>query len=456
MEQNHLGKFLKLSSLNSPIVEHQLFNFSKESLKQIFLNSKCGEIINGKEFKNKPSNSDLVATKNIYPLACLYKKAKPKIKTKNNILNWKSEKIKRKIDILSNAYMTISLLTLAEYYSEIIKDDKKRKDIVRFYVSSAKCQLNFYVNNFRNELGLFVNKYALNNKENSHVVFENTNNSFDFSAQAYLMCAFMKCSNMLKETSTYKIPFLNFAYEIEKMFKEFKKDILKCKPHKLIEIINAFEIYINSVPKISDEFLETLIEIIEIFSNKNLMYSIGTYHKIIFYKTLLNLKHYFSDNLNEFDQIKNLISEYIWDLEGFFYQEDFKSIELSNAQDLIAYQIYLSDLDSKISTDFYNEVLLPSKIFTCFPNIPQKYESEKYFKFEHSKENLIPDKFFKPSSYKTMNETDLTPIICKELHFCHKKNKFSKPKNKFDSKLNMKLIFFLITNLKTKIIKAVK
>src|SRR5699024_7296446 len=109
----HLGKFLKLSSLNSPIVEYQLFNFGKESLKQIFLNSKCGEIINGKEFKDKPSNSDLVGTKNIYPLIYVYKKAKPKIKPENHIFHWKEDKIKKKINILSNAYMSLSILTLA-------------------------------------------------------------------------------------------------------------------------------------------------------------------------------------------------------------------------------------------------------------------------------------------------------------------------------------------------------
>ncbi len=74
MDQNHLGKFLKLNSLEYPLIEYQLFNFSKESLKQILLSSKCGEIINGKEFKNRPPITDLLNTKHIYPLACLYKK----------------------------------------------------------------------------------------------------------------------------------------------------------------------------------------------------------------------------------------------------------------------------------------------------------------------------------------------------------------------------------------------
>lgn len=459
MEQNHLGKFLKLSSLNSPIVEYQLFNFGKESLKQIFLNSKCGEIINGKEFKDKPSNSDLVGTKNIYPLIYVYKKAKPKIKPENHIFHWKEDKIKKKINILSNAYMSLSILTLAEYYQKIIKDEKKRKEIVKFYVSSVKCQLNYYINNFRNELGLFVNKDVKEDKkqkkENNTIYFESTDNSFDFSSQAYLMIAFLKCSNMLKDTSPYKIPFLNFSCEIEKMFIDFKENILECKPKKLVELLNAFQLYIDVKPQISDEFLNLLFNIIEDFSQKNSISSIGTYDKISLYKTFSHLKSYLLNKQCNFNQANNLMSEYIWELEDFFSNPNFEMNEILNAQDLISYQIYLTQLDKQKSNNFYNDTLLPSKIFSCFPNIPKKYESEKYFQFEHKEQNIIPDKFFKPNSYKTMNETNLTPIICKNLHFSHDKNKFSKPKIKFDSLINMKLIFFILSNLKNTIIKTI-
>ena len=92
---------------------------------------------------------------------------------------------------------------------------------------------------------MFVNKDVKedkNKKENNTISFESTDNSFDFSAQAYLMIAFLKCSNMLKDTSPYKIPFLNFSCEIEKMFIDFKENILECKPRKLVELLNAFQL----------------------------------------------------------------------------------------------------------------------------------------------------------------------------------------------------------------------
>lgn len=459
MNQNHLGNYLKLSSLNSPIVEYQLFNFSKESLKQIFLNSKCGEIINGKEFKDKPSNSDLVGTKNIYPLICLYKKAKPKIKTQKNILNWKDHKIKKKIDILSNAYMSLSLLILAEYYNEIIKDEKKRREIVKFYVSSVKCQLKYYIHNFRNEIGLFVNKYGkkCENKKDFTQTFESSDNKIDFSAQAYLMICFLKCSNMLKDTSPYKIPFLNFSYEIEKMFIDFKDDILNSPPKKLVELISAFQLYLNLKDTPNENFLNLLFEISEILLQKISLSSIGTYEKIILEKTFSYLKSYINNkNLTSFEYINNLISEYLWEFQDFLNNKNFEITEILNAKDLIAYQVYLCETNKQKSNDFYNETFLTSKIFTCFPNIPKKYESEKYFHFEHKEQNIIPDKFFKPNSYKTMDETNLTPIICKNLYFLQEKNKFSKPKQKFDSSINMKLIFFILSNLKNTIIKTIK
>lgn len=459
MNQNHLGNFLKLSSLNSPITEYQLFNFSKESLKQIFLNSKCGEIINGKEFKNKPSNADLVGTKNIYPLICLYKKAKPKIKTEKNILNWKDHKIKKKVDILSNAYMSLSLLTLAEYYNEIIKDEKKRKEIFKFYVSSVKCQLKYYINNFRNEIGLFVNKFSQKNenKKESTPIFESLDNSIDFSSQAYLMICFFKCSNMLKDTSPYKIPFLNFSYEIEKMFIDFKNDILECPPKKLVELLSAFQLYLNSKDTPSENFINLLFNIVETLLQKISLSSIGTYEKILLYKTFLYLKSYILDkNLISFTNANNLMSEYLWEFQDFLNNSNFEANEILNAEDLVSYQIYLIETNKQKSINFYNETFLPSKIFTCFPNIPKKYESEKYFHFEHREQNIIPDKFFKPNSYKTMNEMNLTPIICKNLYFLQDKNKFSKPKQKFDSSINMKLIFFILSNLKNTIIKTIK
>lgn len=459
MEQNYLGKFLKLKSLNYPIIEYQLFNFSKESLKQIFLNSKCGEVISGKEFKDKPSNHHLVSSKSISPIYFVYKKAKPKIKCDKNILSWKESKIKKHVDILSNAYMNLSLLLLAEYYNELIKDEKIRKEVVKFYVSSAKCQLNYYINNFRNELGLFVNKNIIessNNTKDSKLNFECNNMKFTFSSQAYLMVSFLKCSKMLKENSPYKIPFLNFSIEMENMFIEFQKEILKSKSKHIIETIEALVLYVLTKETPSDEISNVLYELIENFICNISITSLTAYEKINLYQSFLKLKTFLNKTNQENIGIKDLINEYIWEFESIFSKENFEKEEILNTYDLISYQIYLCKFKNEKSQKFYEETLLTSKIFSCFPNIPKNYESEKYFNFEHNKNNIIPDKYIKPYSYKTMDEVNITPIFYKCTLSNKNNNKFSKPKTKFNSLLNMKLIFLIISNLKDSIIKKMK
>ncbi len=459
MDQNHLGKFLKLNSLEYPLIEYQLFNFSKESLKQILLSSKCGEIINGKEFKNRPPTTDLLNTKHIYPLACLYKKAKPKIKSENNIYHWKQEKIKKNIDILSNAYMTLSILNLAEYYDKIIYNEKKRNDIVKFYVSCAKYQLNYYLNNFRNELGLFVNKITLDDNKNKdhNITFSSSDSSFEFSAQAYLMVCFYKCSVFLKDTSPYKLPFLNFSKEIENMFIEFKNDILNYPNKKSIELLQALILYINVDNCTNTAIISLSLDIVENFFSKYSLSSISTYNKFLLYNVLIELKSsVLKQNNDAFSEQKKLISEYIWDLDEIFLDKNLCKNEIIDTYDIIAYELYLLKFNKHESLKFYNDVLIPSKIFSSFPNIPKNYESEKYFQFNYKAENIIPDKYFKPSLYKTMNECNLTPIVCKNIHFLQDKHKFSKPKVKFDSRINMRLIYLMISTLKNIIIKATK
>lgn len=457
MDQNHLGKFLKLNSIEFPLIEYQLFNFSKESLKQIFLNSKCGEIINGKEFKDKPPNTDLIGTKNIYPLACVYKKGKPKIKPEKQIYSWKKDKIKKKIDILSNAYMTLSILNLAEYYDRIIESEKKRKKVVKFYLSSAKCQLNYYVNNFRSELGVFINKKYIEDGENKkdNINFESSSSSFNFPPQTYLMTCFYKCSELMKDTSPYKIPFLNFSYEMEKMFLDFKDKILKDTPKNLIELLYAFSVYIKSKDQINKEVIYLCFDIIEHFVNHHSLSSISTYDKILLYNSMRSFKPLCTEYNGEFYSYKEIFSEYLWDLEEIFDDPNFYNNEILNEYDLISYQIYLLMYNKEKSHNFYNKILLPSKVFSCFPNIPKKYESEKYFKFNHKDEYKIPDKYFKPLNYKTMDSINITPIICKDIHYIHDKNKFSKPKVKFDSLINMRLTHLIIYSLKEIIIKSI-
>ena len=213
----------------------------------------------------------------------------------------------------------------------------------------------------------------------------------------------------------------------------------------------TFYILENENPE--EEILNILFELIENFTSNHSITSLETNEKIILYQSFVNLKSFMKNFNHENNSIMNLLCEYIWEFEEVFSKKDFVEQEILNTYDLILFQLYLCKFQREKSQKFFEESLLPSKIFSCFPNIPKKYESEKYFQFEHNKNSIIPDKYIKPYNYKTMDETNLTPIILKSKK---DKTKFSKPKIKFHSLLNMKLIFLILSNLKSQIIKTIK
>ena len=347
----------------------------------------------------------------------------------------------------------MSLLELAEYYSKTIEDFDKNKSIVRFYVTSAKCQLNYYITNFRNDLGLFINKKSIvdnSSKDNNKIMFTSKKQTFKFEPQAYLMTAFLKCSNLLKDNNPYKKPFFNFHKEIFKMFKENKQDIFKIETSKLINIASTFkDSYLITQ---DDEIITYIFDLLcEVLLNRSLS-STSLYDKFILYEILLYLsknEHLFNLYKNDKD-LNKIINSFLHDIELIFNDDDFiKDIE--NSKDIIAYLIYKS-LYSNDSDIFKicSNLIVKSNIFSSFPDIPKKDSHERYYNFCMKKEFLIPEIYFKPKYVKSMSDTDIAPIINK-ISYNQSKNKFSKPKLKFESKLNMKLIFLILNTLSKKL-----
>ncbi|HAG43203.1 MAG TPA: hypothetical protein DCL31_07315, partial [Clostridium sp.] len=92
------------------------------------------------------------------PLLSLYKKADGKLINNNDKLRWNDRKFKKEINIASNAYMTLSLLELADYYSDFIDIDNDKYSLKNYYLDLAREQLEFYALNCRNNEGVFVDK----------------------------------------------------------------------------------------------------------------------------------------------------------------------------------------------------------------------------------------------------------------------------------------------------------
>jgi hypothetical protein len=102
-----------------------MYYLAKESLKHLTLESHCGISITPRELCKSCTNIDINTIKNFSPLLCIYKKASPKLVSKDEFLQWNEEKFNKKIDIFGNSLMTLALLELVEYYSKFKSVDEK-------------------------------------------------------------------------------------------------------------------------------------------------------------------------------------------------------------------------------------------------------------------------------------------------------------------------------------------
>ena len=150
----YIGPFFRMNSLASSDIEGQLFYLSREALKTIVLNSKCGIQYSHRNSKRSSHHSDNSILDKFSPLICLYRKSSPYFIHSKNSKSFDESSFKKDILPTTNALMTMSLLELSNYYSNYRNVDSL-KDV---YNILAKEQLDFYYENLRNSEGLFVEK----------------------------------------------------------------------------------------------------------------------------------------------------------------------------------------------------------------------------------------------------------------------------------------------------------
>ena len=144
-----IGPFLRINTLNKNNIKNQFFYLSKESLKDIVFDSKCGIYIPARDLKSKSFSKIDINTINLNsPLLCIYKKADAKLKSQEGTLIWNENKVKKEITINSNAFMTLSLLELVDYYSSFKDIDDTKYALSSLYLKLCKEQLEFYASAF--------------------------------------------------------------------------------------------------------------------------------------------------------------------------------------------------------------------------------------------------------------------------------------------------------------------
>lgn len=451
----YIGPYLRINSLNLETVHNELFHFAKESLKHITLNSGCGITTSVKDFKITPSpNIDINIYKEISPLLCIYKKASGQVLKDKFGLYWEEDSMKKDIEIESNAFLTLSLLHLSDYYYMLETLDKKLYTLGVLYSNLAKEQLDFYSTYLRNDDGIFVDKKNLSQNIASNIILEAKEKKYDVSNQGLIMAANYKYSldPNVKDSADYK----NFAMDILNMLIHYREELYsisfddRCK---LIFSLNLF--YEYSKNDTAKELLMDLMDYqFETFFESDRV-SKNSIDEICL--NLINL-HLYKKNLglDTFEKEKDILIDRLLCLYnsslGIFVKPSDKKRCLYTPTDIILYiltlMIYNRD-DSALITDVYKKMIINSGLVASWPDAPTLEEVERYKYFSLKSEDLLSDENFKPTSIPTPDITGFAPIFSKKIEFSSKKKTFNEVKKGFDSSENIFNAFLIIYLLKS-------
>ena len=113
----YIGPFFRMNSLSQKDIEGQLFYLSREAIKTIVLNSKCGILSSFRASKKSSHTNNINTLSNFSPLICIYKKSSPVFIHNKTSHGFDESSFKKDINPTTNALMTLTLLELSNYYS---------------------------------------------------------------------------------------------------------------------------------------------------------------------------------------------------------------------------------------------------------------------------------------------------------------------------------------------------
>ena len=186
----YIGPFFRMNKLSPKEINGQLFHLSKEAIRTLVLESKCGVVDSIKNYKKTSSTIDITTTSNFSPLLCMYRKSSPNYIHSKNYNGFDEDSFRKDISPLTNALMTANIINLSTYYSRFKDADEKIYTYSKVYKQLAKEQLKFYSEHLRNPEGVFIEKRNL--AENNYKGFNLTDksNKFKFSDQAFMMVSY--------------------------------------------------------------------------------------------------------------------------------------------------------------------------------------------------------------------------------------------------------------------------
>lgn len=449
-----IGPFLRINTLNKNNIKNQFFYLSKESLKDVVFRSKCGIYSPSKDIKSKSFSKIDINTINLNsPLLCVYKKADAKLKSEEGALIWNENKVKKEVNITANAFMTLSLLELADYYNDFKHIDDTKYVLNSAYLKLCKEQLEFYAAHFRNKDGLFVDKKDLTDPMSLEFDFEDKNNKFKFSDQALMMAAYYKYST--SDTSKQEEEYKKFALDILNMFIQYKEEIYNVSFEELNKICLALNIFykysgLKDCENLLLDFSDLLIEQYHtkpaVIINAKLDYSCMLFiNCMLIYNNTEILK--FKDTSD--DLYEKLIKLYDNNKGVLLKESTDKEINYT-CDELVLYMYGLmlySDFNnlednSYMFQDIFKHQIIDSGIILSWPDAPALDNTEHYKNFSLRSEDLLKDEDFRMSTMPTPESSELAPVFIKNVVYNKRKETFKQSKSSFDSNKNM-FIFFL-------------
>lgn len=449
----YIGPFLRMNKLTIEQINSQLFHLSKESINSIVLNSNFGIVADSKKYDYKiPYTNDINTTNNFSPLLCVYKKASSKLKKRNEKTAWNESKFKKDINISSNAFMTLCLLELLDYYKKFKSIDKTKYNYYKIYSQLAKEQLEFYAAYLRNEEGVFVDKKDCTEPITENLKLKDKDIGFNFPDQALLMNAYYKCSLYLNEED--KEEFEKFAYDIFKMFKDYKDELYEMPKNDLNKLCLYITLFYQYT---SDEEVKTLaLDLFDWFLENHVRGNISAFSSIenlsilfcnsqILYNctNLLNLKEIS-------DEVYSILKKYYDKNTSMLYKSGEDSEIKYQASDLLLYFSVMfyknnkNEFEDDDLIDLYKTHIINSGIINRWPEPPSLGNVERYRNYEEKSENLLHEQFFKVPSGIEDNSNEFAPGFLKTVYYNRSKAAFKQKKYIFDSRKNFNLFFTIL------------
>ena len=455
----YIGPFFRMNSLSHCEICGQLFHLSKEAVKLLALNSKCGYTLSSRSAKKIASTKDISILSKFSPVLCLYKKSSPIFMHNKTSNGFDSSSFKREIIPTTNALLTMSLLELSDYYSFLSKDSSNYQ-LAKGYRQLAHEQLDFYYENLRNAEGIFIPKKSLfeNNSKETNLI--DKNRKFAFSDQAFMMNAYYLYSKY-EDNEQVKTDYEEFSNQILQMFLDYKEALYNLSFDEGLKTLLAFNIYYKNSKNKS--IVPLIIDLSEFMINKfdeknyyiesldksallaiNLMYSYE-------HTTLVTFKDKYCEIM---DKLLSLYDEDNNVIENLTTKKEIKYTSFDICFYLLSIIMYadisdtLREYNSTISK-IYKKYILNSNIVTSWPEAPDLDNEERYMNFSTLSKDMLDETFFTMPNLPSLSTTGMAPVFLKNIVYSRKKEDFkTSDKKTFDSYKNMFIFYMFIYTFK--------